>query len=132
MAALSLPIYYTQTFKTKPDKTFLVGMNWYNTAHYHIKNKVKQDFQSSLESQLKDTTPINGPYTVEYQLYWKNPNSDGANITALTEKIFLDAIQKYDIVQEDNVKYHMGSSWTNKGQDKSNPRVEITISAVSN
>ena len=131
MAAISLPIYYTQTFKTKPNKTFLVGMNWYNTAHYHIKNKVKQEFQSDLKTQLASITPIEKAYKVEYHLYWKNPNSDGANIVALTEKIFLDALQKYDIVQEDNVKYHMGSCWVNKGQDKQNPRVEILISNMN-
>ena len=122
----TLPIYYTQTFKTKPDKTFLIGMNWYNTAHYHIKNEVKQSLTTLITEQFENIGPVLGPYKVHYTLYWKNPSSDGSNIISLSEKIFLDAIQQ-GLVSEDNVKHHMGSTWTNAGQDKVNPRVEITI-----
>lgn len=126
-----LPIYYTQEFKTKNDKTFLVGMNWYNTAHYHIKNKVKQDFTELILKQLTGIEPIQDKFKVHYKLYYKNISSDPSNIVALAEKIFLDAIQKGDIVKDDNMKYHTSSSWEVIGIDKDNPRVEISISAVS-
>jgi len=124
----TLPIYYTQTFKTKEDKTFLVGMNRWATEHYHLKNSIKQTWQQLILDQIAENNigPILTPYKVHYKLYWKNPNCDGSNIIALSEKIFLDALQE-NIVQQDNVKWHMGSSWDNMGQDKLNPRVEITI-----
>jgi hypothetical protein len=122
----TLPIYYTQTFKTKPDKTFLIGMNWYNTAHYHIKNTVKQELQATLREQFADIGPVLGPYQVHYKLYYSRPNCDGSNIIALTEKIFLDAIQD-GLVREDNVQHHLGSTWSVAGQDKLNPRCEIQI-----
>jgi hypothetical protein len=125
-----MPIYYTQEFKTKDPKTTLVGMNKWATEHYHLKNKIKSSLEDDLIKQIQDANlgPILTPYKVHYKLYWKNPSSDGSNIVALSEKIFLDAIQKADLVQEDNVKWHMGSTWENIGQDKENPRVEITIS----
>lgn len=123
-----LPIYWTQTYKTKPDKTSLVGMNFYRNAHYHAKNQLKKD----LEQHLKDS--FNGPYdkiigqyVVHYTLYYKNPSCDASNIIALSEKIFLDFIQDIDIVEQDSVKYHISSSWEVAKQDKINPRVEITL-----
>jgi hypothetical protein len=123
----TLPIYYTQTFKTKPDKTMLVGMNQFNTAHYYLKNNIKQTLQDSLESQFADIGPILGPYQVHYSIYYKNSSCDGSNIAALMEKIFLDAAQKFNITREDNVQYHLGSTWSIAGQDKLNPRCEIQI-----
>ena len=127
----TLPIYYTQEFKTKDDKTFLLGMNWYRNAHYHIQNKVKQDLEASLLKQFEQVGPILGPYKVHYTVYYKNPSCDGANIVALSEKFFLDALQ-VDLVRQDSVRHHLGSTWVIGGCDKLNPRVEINISGVSN
>jgi hypothetical protein len=123
----TLPIYYTQTFKTKPDKTMLVGMNQFNAAHYYLKNQIKQTLQDSLKSQFSGIGPILGPYQVNYHIYYKNPSSDGSNVAALMEKIFLDAAQKFNLTREDNVKHHLGSTWSVAGCDKLNPRCEIHI-----
>lgn len=70
---------------------------------------------------------IKGQYRLEIDLYYKNPSCDGANIIALTEKVFLDAVQQHNTVNQDNVKYHIGTTWNVIGQDKQNPRTEITI-----
>ena len=128
---LTLPIYWTKVFKTKPDKTVLCGMNWYRDAHYHEKNKVKKEFSELVYKQLgAEFPPIAGGYTMHYDLFYKNPNCDGANIVAFSEKVVLDAIQEINIVTNDNVKYHKGSTWSVADQDKENPRVEITIKPI--
>lgn len=125
----TLPIYWTKVYKTKPSKTHLAGMNWYRNAFHIDQNNLKQDFQQLLDTQygLMESFTIDQPYTVSYSIYYKNPSCDGSNIIALSEKIFLDFLQKASIVSEDNVKHHLGSTWTIAGQDKLNPRVEITI-----
>jgi hypothetical protein len=102
-------------------------MNFYRNAHYHIKNKLKKDIEELALNQLKSYSPITAQYTVEYTLYYKSKVCDGSNIIALVEKFFLDALQAANLVTEDNVQYHVGSSWTVVGLDKGNPRCEITV-----
>lgn len=125
---LDLPIYWINEKKTKSSTTHLVGANFFRNCHFHVKNKLKQDYHSMVADLLDSTAiSIDGPYTVEYRIYYKNPSCDGSNIVGIIEKFFLDAIQDLDIVQEDNVKFHLGSTWSIAGQDRTNPRCEITL-----
>lgn len=125
--ALVLPIYWVQKFKNKKDKVWLCGLNSYRNWHYHTSNKFKVEFEQLVTDQLESWSPIDNQFTLELQLYYKNPNCDGSNIIALMEKVVLDALQASDIITNDNVKYHLGSTWAIAGQDKLNPRCEITI-----
>ena len=127
MHNFTLPIYWVETFKTKPNKTHLVGMNFYRNAHFIQQNKLKKDLEELLYNSNTVCSKIEGSFTVSYVLFYKNSACDASNIIALIEKIFLDFAQAANIIQQDSVKYHLGSSWSIGGQDKSNPRVEITI-----
>ena len=60
-------------------------------------------------------------------LFYRNVNCDGSNIVPLIEKAVLDVLQDCKIVKQDNVRYHLGSTWYIGGQDKENPRCEVTI-----
>ena len=51
-----LPIYFTQEFKTKDPKTFMVGMNFYRNAHHHLQNKVKVHYHSIVAEQLTNSS----------------------------------------------------------------------------
>ena len=127
---LTLPIYWVDKKKTIKDKTYLVGLNQLFLMHYQVRNKLKQHFHSLVGNQVKEFTPITTKFTVHYDLYYKNINSDPSNIIAGIEKVLLDGLQEYSIVQGDSPKYHMGTTWTVAGQDKTNPRVEITIKGI--
>jgi len=129
MAFLTLPIYYTQVYKTKPDKTFLVGMNWYRNANPFINNEVKKYYADLISDQIGQNLNLDKPfqYTLNIKLYYSNPSCDGSNIFALMEKYALDALQKLAWVKQDNVKYHLGTTTEVVGKDKDNPRVEIEI-----
>jgi hypothetical protein len=122
-----LPIYYEQIFKTKDPKVWLVGMNAYRNWHYHLKNKVKHYFHELVTEAVIGFTPIDRCFTLNIDVYYKNRNCDGSNIASLTEKMVLDALQLSGIVINDNVKYHLGTTWRVAGQDKENPRCVITI-----
>lgn len=122
-----LPIYYVQEFKTKPNKTSLVGMNLYRNAHHFLQNNMKKYFQDLIIEQLPAVdTPLQ-TFTVHYTLYYKSPVCDGSNIIALIEKFYLDAIKAHGLISDDNINFHKGSTWVVAEQDKVNPRVEITI-----
>ena len=128
---VTLPIYYTQEFKTKSNKTSLVGMNLYRNANYFLQNNMKKHFQLLVIEQLPAVAEVLQQFTVTYKLSYKSPVCDGSNIIALIEKFYLDALKEHGLIADDNVKYHLGSSWTIIEQDKENPRVEITIHAYN-
>jgi hypothetical protein len=129
MINLTLPIYWTQQYKTKKNKTVLVGMNWYRNAHYHDQNKMKTYFHDLVSTQL-GTYTIPRQFKVHYKIYYKNPACDGANISALIEKFTLDGLQKCNAIVNDNVKYHLSSTWEVVTQDKDNPRCEVSITKI--
>jgi Holliday junction resolvase RusA-like endonuclease len=128
---LQLPIYYTIEYKTKKDKTILVGLNWYRNAHHIMQNQVKQFYTELILFKLRDMKMLhifqNNPFKLDYKLYYKNSGSDPSNIIALIEKFTLDALQKGKIITNDNMVFHRGSSWKVVEQDKKNPRCEIRI-----
>jgi len=126
MITVECPIYWEKLFKTKPSKTYLVGMNWFRNAHHFDQNKFKQDFHQMIIAQLGLET-ISGPYLLDIELYYKNSNSDGSNIIALVEKVVLDAFQGHGTIPNDTVKFHLGTTWKVVDQDKSNPRCRITL-----
>ena len=127
MIQFTLPIYWTKKYKTKKDKTILVGINWYRNAHYFDQNNFKKDFELLIKNQLKDTTITLNQFIMEYELYYKNPNCDPSNIIALIEKVSLDALQELNIIKNDNIKYHTGSVWKVVNQDKKEPRCVVYI-----
>ena len=127
---VTLPIYYTQEFKTKSNKTSLVGMNLYRNAHHFLQNSMKKHFQSLVIEQLPAVAEVLQQFTVTYKLYYKSPVCDGSNIIAIIEKFYLDALKEHGLIADDNVKYHLGSSWTVEGQDKDNPRMEVTLNKI--
>lgn len=126
-----LPIYYTQEFKTKPNKTSLVGMNLYRNAHHFLQNNMKKHFQDLVIEQLPSVVEVIQQFTVTYKLYYKSPVCDASNVVALIEKFYLDAIKEHGLIIDDNVNYHISSSWQVIAQDKTNPRIEVTIKELT-
>ena len=126
-----LPIYYTQEFKTKPNKTSLVGMHLYRNAHHFLQNNMKKHFQDLVIEQLPPVVEVVQQFTVTYKLYYKSPVCDASNIVALIEKFYLDAIKEHSLIIDDNVNYHISSSWQVIAQDKTNPRIEVTIKELT-
>lgn len=127
MFSISLPIYYTQEFKTKDDKVWLVGDNAFRNWHYHLKNDVKQHYHDLVKEQLEGAEAIDGPFKVEIVLYYKNVNSDPSNIISRMEKFSLDPLQELGLIKNDNMKFHHGTSWGEPIKDRDNPRCEIVV-----
>jgi len=126
---LVLPIYWTDVKIRVPSVTYLVGMNWYSKANYHLKNKVKRDYHELVANQTLNFKPVN-KFRVTYVIYYKSVISDGSNIAAVIEKFVLDGLKLAGVITDDNVKFHLGSTWKVQAQDKTDPRVEIHIEEV--
>ena len=91
---------------------------------------MKKYFQELVLEQLPPVEQQLKQFTVNYKVYYKSPVCDGSNIVALIEKFYLDAIKVHGLISDDNVNYHLGSTWSVAGQDKDDPRVEITIKEI--
>ncbi len=124
---LILPIYYTEEFKTKADKVWLVGENAFRNWHYQLKNKVKQHYHELVFAQCSSLSQVPGKFKLNIKLYYKNPTCDASNIVSKMEKFALDALQDAGIIHNDNVNYHISTTWEVAGKDTTNPRVEISI-----
>lgn len=118
-----VPIYWQQTKK----KTVLVGMNAYRNWHPMISAKFKRDFTELVHKQVHSPVLLTTPYRTAVKLYYKNSICDGSNIIAVIEKVFLDALISAGVLPNDTVQWHLGTTWEVAGQDKLNPRCEITI-----
>ena len=129
---LELPIYYEIEFKTKKNKTVLVGANWFRNIHFHLKNKVKQHYHKlvakKLESFLEDKKIEK--FKTHYKLYYKTSSCDMTNISSLIEKFVLDGFKEIGLIIDDNVKYHISSKVEVIEQDKKNPRIEIIVEEI--
>ena len=117
MIKLTLPFYLGKT---------MLGMNWYNKSHYHVKAKVKADFHKAVAMILKGEK-LSSPISTYYKLYYKNARSDASNIISVIDKFLLDALQEADAIEEDNVRHYIKSEWVVVAQDKDNPRIEVEI-----
>jgi len=122
---LTLPIYWD-----KGNKTILLSMNWYRNAHFYEQNKAKQHFHQLIAQQITNLSSISNMFTVDLSLFYKNPNCDTSNVCSMIEKFTLDALQEFNIITNDNVKFHMGSCYRVAGQDKVNPRCEVSIKEI--
>lgn len=122
---LILPIYYTHIVKRQPS-TILVGLNKYERMHHQPRNKMKQFYYALIRSKLA-LKPLKGKIATHYTLYYKNKTCDAPNVVAVIDKILMDALQNYNIIEEDNVQTYISSSWCVGGIDKDNPRIEVEI-----
>lgn len=119
-----LPIYYTQEYKTKADKSFLVGLNWYRNAHYMISNKVKHWYHEEVAKQI--TRERFDKVRVHYDVYAARNGTDGPNIRSILEKFVLDGLVVAGVLPDDKIGILLGDS-SDYYIDGENPRIEITI-----
>lgn len=128
---MDLPIYYTyQRKKSELPKTILVGLNEVYSMHHIHKNKMVKFYYTLIHAKLKKIK-IKGKIKTHYTYFYKNSQSDAPNVVAVLDKIFMDALQKANIIKDDNVLNYIGSSWEVGGQDKKNPRLEVKIFEVT-
>lgn len=134
MIKLELPIYQTITSgkgDKKKTKEILMSMNNYRNWHYQTENKMKHKYHDLVKTRLKHVkSNLKGFIRVSYNLYYKNSRMDLMNVISIIDKYLMDALQEMKIIENDNVKNYVECFTKVVGQDRTNPRVEITIEEI--
>ncbi len=124
---VTLPIYYTQNYKTKKPRTLLVGLNNYRNWHHSLSNVIKHHYHDLTKEVIGDAKF--GTVRIHYDVYAKRNGTDGGNIRSIIEKFFLDGLVEAGSIADDSIKYVKGES-SDYFIDPLNPRIEITITEV--
>jgi len=120
----TLPIHYTERYKTKKPKTFLVGLNWYRNAHFLANNKVKHHYHELVKDQIGKNKF--SKIRLHYKVYAARNGTDGHNIRAVIEKFFMDGLVDCGAIEDDDISHVLGDT-SEYFIDKENPRIEIEI-----
>lgn len=123
---MSLPIYWQRTKKT----TELLSMNNYRNWHHHTSSKCKREYSKLVTDKIPEGCPTFKQYVLKVDIYYQRANTDPSNVIPIVEKFFLDALISAGILAQDSMTFHLGTQWQVAGQDKINPRCEITVEEV--
>ena len=116
--------------KTKPPKRYAVNLNSYRNWKFIVSNLIKREYKRLVSIAIpKEMEPIRGKKVrLIFTLYKKtNRRIDRANVLAVTEKFFCDALVELGYLEDDNDDFIEESIYRSNGVDKENPRVECEI-----
>lgn len=125
---LELPFKYKKTQKKNKNKLYTTPLN-FNEARLMNRftyPRIKVAFHELIKEQILWKT-FQTPIKVEFNLYYKNIQSDLPNWESVINKFFLDSLQKEWCIVDDNVIHVTETVWKVKWQDRINPRIEVFI-----
>ena len=101
---LVLPLVVMFPRKTKSDVKWPLNLNNYRNAHYILSNQAKHLFAEIVKNALAgcETIPtLRPPLRLQITL-WVARKCDLANVQAVVEKFFADAIVGCQVITDDN------------------------------
>ena len=125
---LHLPYKYKKSQKKKENWLYDTPLN-FNEARLMNRftyPKIKKAFAEIAWKKVKGKI-FNTPIKVEFNLYYKNVQSDLPNWESVINKFFLDVLQKEWCIPDDNVLHVTETVARVKWQDRDNPRMVIKI-----
>ena len=125
---LHLPFKYKKAQKKKPNWLYDTPLN-FNEARLMNRftyPRIKKAFSEEISEQVKGQV-YSTPIKVEFNLFYKNIQSDLPNWESVVNKFFLDVLQKEWCIPDDNVVHVTETVARVIEQDRTNPRFEITI-----
>lgn len=127
MYLVSVPI----SVQVSKQKRFYLNLNQYRNAHHFTLSKAKIVFHDIVKKRL-DHLPFMGKITLSYRLFvGTNQLIDTNNVCSIVDKFFSDTLVATGKIEDDNRHIVVGSEFLFGGIDKHDPRVEVTITPVT-
>jgi len=131
LAKMVSPIKIILPKKRKKDETVYLNLNTYRNLHWIKNNKIKQIYNELMKDQLEGLV-LPTPIDIEFILYANAIQGgkkvfDTANICAIVNKFFCDALVHYGCIEDDSHQYIKKTTSDFGGYDKDNSRIEIII-----
>lgn len=134
---LKLPLSITLPRKTKEDKIFMLNLNVYRNANFHILNQAKIAWKEILRTEIlnkndcfdKLLSICNGAVLrFVYTVHKGDKKSyDVANICSIIDKFTCDALVELGVIKGDNYKIISQVEYKTGEIDKENPHCELEI-----
>jgi len=125
---LQLPFKYKKTQKKKEDWLYTTPINFNEgrLMNRFTYPKIKKSFAEIARVQVLWKV-YQTPIKVEFNLFYKNIQSDLPNWESMVNKFFLDVLQKEWCIPDDNVLNVVETAARVIEQDRVNPRIEVVI-----
>lgn len=120
------PLSITLPRKRSAGKRIQLNLNVYRNLHHQSSNKAKQQYKEEMRGQIQEIVKITWPVKIRYR-YFMASKGDVANVHAVVDKFFLDALVELGRLPDDNVQFVVGADYMFAGIDRGNPRCEIEI-----
>lgn len=122
-----LPLSIVLPRKTKKDKVVHLNLNNYPHWSFFLYADLKKKYCEALRAQLEGVK-IKTPCLLHFTLYRRDSRKgDRANVLAVQEKFFCDAVTHYGCWPDDTDEYILSTSYHTGAIDRINPRVEVEI-----
>lgn len=125
---LYLPYKYKRTQKKNSDWLYVTPINFneWRLMNRFSYPKIKKAFATIAKEQVQWKV-YQTPIKVEFNLFYKNIQSDLPNWESMVNKFFLDVLQKEGCIPDDNVVHVTETVARVIEQDRDNPRMEVVI-----
>ena len=113
----------------------LPTLNEYETANRTSPYKgatMKREHQSHVFYCIKQARlePCTVPIRIGYRFYEADRRRDCGNVMAFADKVTQDALQDAGILKNDSQRWMRGYTSIDFDVDKTNPRIEVTLTEV--
>ena len=110
-------------------KEMILNLNQYRNAHYFKLNNSKTSYKAVMKTQIEQL-PVFNKVSITYTVFFGSKRkTDISNVCSIVDKYFCDALVELGKLPDDNYDYIKEVIYKFGGIDKTNPRVEITLSS---
>lgn len=127
MKSFTSPTFIMLPRKRTEDKKLYLNLNVYRNTHQMTLNTAKRIYCEQVKPQMEGVK-LRTPISIRFRYYKPTRReSDKANVLAIVEKFFCDALEHWGCIPRDNDEIIFRQSYLETVYDKNKGRVEIEV-----
>jgi hypothetical protein len=124
---LIAPLHVTLPRVRVKDKRWILNLNNYRNAPFHLLNDVKKEYKRIMSGSIL-AMPELSKIAVRFVVFPKTARRyDIPNVASIHDKFFMDALVELGKLPDDTFEHYVEANYRHGGKDAANPRVEIEI-----